>query len=231
MTVTLRWVLGLGVLLVTLVAATIWWVSNQARDSGPSWLFSHTAASGSLEPRSDGTFTLTLTDVDPHVIAFTDRPNRDAIVIDAGALIASWDAVFGDSPPNVVLVEHTSAGATNSVALTISNPVIRPPLGGGDASRDSQTLVFDATLILDEDQGVSGGGTSDNAVSDFQSFESASLFIDTYMAFPETFTCTYSDGRAPLTQTLLVSSANDQFYGTGEFYSECQKNGGTVTVG
>lgn len=229
MTVRLRWATGAGLLLVAFIAATIWWVSNQSREYAPSWLFSHTAEGGSLEPQPDGTFTLTLTNVDPHVIAFTDRPNRDAIVMDASRLVASWDSVFGESPPNVVLVEHTPEGTTNSVALTISNPVLSPPLDQGESSQAEQTLVFDAELILDEERSVSAPSSGDGEVSASQTFGSASLFIDTFMAFPETFTCTYPDGRAPLTQTLLVSSADDQFYGPGEFLAKCQEDGGTVT--
>lgn len=229
MTLSLRWLLGVAALVVALIAATLWWTSNQAGDSEPSWLFSHTAEGGSLEPQPDGSFTLTLNNVDPHVIAFTDRPNRDAIVMDAGGLVNSWDAVFGDSPPNVVLVEHTPDGTTNSVALTISNPVLSPPLGQGDSPETERTLVFDAQLILDEAQSSSNGiGDSGGDLTASQSFESASLFIDTYMAFPVTLTCTYPDERAPVTETFLLSP-DRQPGESAQFLVKCTEEGGTAS--
>ena len=52
--------------------------SSADGDQTSNWLFSQTADGGSISPNDDGTWTLTLTDVDPVVLGFTDRPLREA---------------------------------------------------------------------------------------------------------------------------------------------------------
>ncbi len=87
------------------IAGATWWTIDRGQDQNPSWLFSHTASAGTLLKQSDGDYTLTLTGIDPHVMAFTDRPVRDSVIVPATDLIAAWPGLFADSPPNAVLVE------------------------------------------------------------------------------------------------------------------------------
>ena len=78
---------------------TAWWVMNRSSDAEPSWLFSQEASGGTLTPKADGTYTLTLTGVSAGVVAFTDRPVRDATIIDSNELVQAW--------PNLYRMSHT----------------------------------------------------------------------------------------------------------------------------
>lgn len=111
---------AVGVLSAAIVA---WMVASDSR-SAPAWLFSHTAGAGAFQKEDGGNYTLTLTDIDPHVVAFTDRPDRDAEILDVRDLVAAWPRLFADSPPNAVLVEHLIDGQSDSIVVELSDPVL-----------------------------------------------------------------------------------------------------------
>lgn len=115
------WVVAVAVIVVVVALAAVWWINGRTSEASPSWLFSHTSEGGSLVDNGDGTFTLSLTGADRHVLAFTDRPARDAVIIDAPGLVGMWPELFSGSRPNAVLVEHGD-GEVGSVALTLSAP-------------------------------------------------------------------------------------------------------------
>ena len=176
------------------IAGATWWTINRGQDQNPSWLFSHTASGGSLVKKSDGGYTLTLTDIDPHVMAFTDRPVRDSVILSAAQLIEEWPALFADSPPNAVLVEHNPSGNTDSVVLTLSNPRLTTPAsaaaGAAPAtasattaaatatSAATPTLTFDATLVATEHPSNLKRLTRGFHKTPPATFANASLFID-----------------------------------------------------
>jgi hypothetical protein len=87
-----------------------------------NWLFSQTADGGSISPNGDDTWTLTLTDLDPVVLGFTDRPLREAQAGTVERLVDSWPVMFGDSNPNGVVVAHHQSGATNSAVVELREP-------------------------------------------------------------------------------------------------------------
>jgi hypothetical protein len=108
-----------------------------------SLLFSQTAASGQLESAAGSdAYSLVLTGVDVHTIIFADRPSRHAGVITTGQFVDGWDEAFGDDPPNAALVEHDSGTATDTLVVTLSNPVY-------DAATAS--LRYDVVVLADED--------------------------------------------------------------------------------
>lgn len=160
------WVAIVAVVLAA-SAGAFWWISDQDGEDSPSWLFSHTSGSGISQDNGDGTVTVILTEIDPHVIGFTDRPDRDSAVIQVSDLVREWPAIFADSAPNAVLVEHYPNGREDSVVLTMSNPRL---------SEDS--LTFDATVLLEEfPESLKSHAGTQYAQPPIQ-FEDASLFID-----------------------------------------------------
>lgn len=133
----------------------------------PSWLFSHTADEGEIREEADGSLELVLRAFDPHVTAFTDRPVRDARIETVEWLVESWSALFSEDPPNAVLVEHDTAGAAQSVVLTLLA-----------VERVSDELRFTVTVIEPEagsDVDSIAGVRHDDPV---RLFQAVSLFID-----------------------------------------------------
>ena len=124
-----------------------------------NWLFSQTADGGSISPNSDDTWTLTLTDVDPVVLGFTDRPLREAQAGTVDRLVDSWPEIFGDSNPNGVVVAHNESGATNSTVVELMEPNL-----------DGSTLTYTVRVLTNE-----GGPAEAGVVYDF---EQVSVFID-----------------------------------------------------
>ena len=186
------WVVALVAFAAAIAGAT-WWTIDRNEDQNPSWLFSHTASAGSLVQKSDGTYTLTLTDIDPHVMAFTDRPARDSLILPATQLIEQWPALFADSPPNAVLVEHNPSGNTDSVVLTLTNPRLTTPASATSTSADTATLTFDATLITTEHPANLKRLTRGIHKTPTATFANASLFIDDVQFTPEGWTCVGAD--------------------------------------
>lgn len=137
MSKSLGWIVS-AILAVCLVGVG-WWAWSQRPDSSasePSWLFSLGAQSGTMTDNGDGTYALLLQGADSEVVAFTDRPVRDAGLVDAQALITEWPTLFGTSPPNAVLVEHRAAGDPSSLVLTLDNARVQ----GSDVAFTAKVL-------------------------------------------------------------------------------------------
>lgn len=133
---------------------------NSASDEQVSnWLFSQTADGGSIAPNGDGTWTLTLTDVDPVVLGFTDRPLRDAQAGSAERLVEAWPTMFADSNPNGVVVAHNEEDATNSAVVELMDPTL-----------DGSTMTYMVRVLTNE-----GGPAEPGVTYDFQQ---VSVFID-----------------------------------------------------
>jgi hypothetical protein len=163
-------VFGLAVALLLGVASG-WMLSE--RDQGEaetpqeSWLFSHTADSGEIREREDGSLELILRSIDAQVTAFTDRPFRDAKIETVEWLVSSWDEFFADSPPNAVLVEHEPQGVARSVVVELTSPQLM-----GDELTYALT-VLDA--VPDGRLARVAGASHENPV---RTFRAVSLFID-----------------------------------------------------
>lgn len=90
------------------------------------WLFVQSASSGKLEPVAgqEDTYTLTFDNVSDHILAFTDRPQRDAIKITNEEYLKSWSEEgkdnFRSNPPNAALEFDTQA--EKIIIFTLNNP-------------------------------------------------------------------------------------------------------------
>ncbi|MFN7148577.1 MAG: pentapeptide repeat-containing protein [Microthrixaceae bacterium] len=137
-------------------------------DGAPSWLFTLTSTGGTFTTGADGAHTLTLAGIDPGVTAFTDRPDRDAAVVPADRFVQEWPAMFEDSAPNAVLVEHEPSGKSDSFVVTLFDPVL-----------DGSTLTFTAEIVDGEDHSDQIPGLTETPHSEPPaSFSTVSLFID-----------------------------------------------------
>lgn len=130
---------------------------NSAQEA--NWLFSQTADRGSISPNGDGTWSLTLTGVDPTVLGFTDRPFREAQAGSVERLVEAWSEMFGDSNPNGVVVAHNSEGETNSAVVELMDPMLK-----------GSTLAYTVRVLTNE------GGPAERGVT--YNFNQVSVFID-----------------------------------------------------
>ena len=148
------------------------------------WLFSHTSAGGTITPGPDGNVVLTLTGIDEHVVAFTDRPERQSEILDVATLVMAWPSLFADSAPNAVLVEHDPTGTESSV-LELTDPQL-----------DGTTLRFTAKVL--EVEAKQGPTATDPATAPAPpaSFRAASLFIDDVNMGASNFDCVDGNGRS-----------------------------------
>lgn len=90
-------------------------------------LFVMSAQSGVIKKASNG-YALTLYQVDPKTLWFTDRPIRKAGFISTHKFIALWPKEFKASQPNGAMV-HVGMkaklnGVTHAMAMELENPVI-----------------------------------------------------------------------------------------------------------
>ncbi len=87
--------------------------------AAPDWLFVLDAPSATLDSGAD---ELTLTLQAPgHVLAFTDRPARDAEFVRPTWLATEWEELFGEDPPNAVLTGLSEDGSTVEVAVVVES--------------------------------------------------------------------------------------------------------------
>ena len=107
---------GVGVLIFTVILAGVAVTAHTNSEPEPEWLMVMNAETGEFQPAGD-TYTLTLEGVDAEMLAFTDRPERQAQTWDTAAFLGAWASEFGDDPPNAVV----SADGVR-VAVTLSNP-------------------------------------------------------------------------------------------------------------
>ena len=166
-----------------------------------NWLFSQTAAAGSISPNGDGTWKLTLTDVDPVVLAFTDRPLREAQAGSAERLVEAWPDMFGDANPNGVVVAHNAEGETNSAVVELMDPAI-----------DGSTMTYTVKVLTNE------GGPAEPGRS--YTFEQVSVFIDDVKVTSWVCEATSGGGVVDPPGVLNAPIAPDVWR------SECEINGG-----
>ena len=137
-----------------------------------SYLFSQTAAGGSLRGTDERELTLTLSGVRDRVTRFTDRPARKAQTVDVRDFLARWDARFAVAPPNAVLSYRSPAErAPRELVLELRNPRY---------DRAARTMTYDARRIPETTDRIPGTKHPRRPVVQPlpRTFGAAALFID-----------------------------------------------------
>ena len=126
---------GVGVLIFTVILAGVAVTAHTTSEPEPEWLMVMNAETGEFQPAGD-TYTLTLGGVDGEMLAFTDRPEREAQTWDTSAFLDYWQNEFGDDPPNAVV---SATGVR--VAVTLSDPRV------GMSARDDGAVTPSAGAV------------------------------------------------------------------------------------
>ena len=126
---------GVGVLIFTVILAGVAVTAHNNNEPQPEWLMVMNAETGEFQPAGDS-YTLTLEGVDAEMLAFTDRPEREAQTWDTSAFLDYWQSEFGDDPPNAVV----SADGVR-VAVTLSDPRV------GMSARDDGAVTPSAGAV------------------------------------------------------------------------------------
>ena len=152
---------GVGVLIFTVILAGVAVTAHTTSEPEPEWLMVMNAETGQFQPAGDS-YTLTLDGVDEEMLAFTDRPERQAHTWDTSAFLDYWANEFGDDPPNAVV----SADGVR-VAVTLSDPRVgmgevtftATPLPGQEPpiSVITQPTLFIDDLVVPPESGPGPG--------------------------------------------------------------------------
>ena len=118
------------------------------------WLSSVFAETGTITPNQDG-YEIRLQSVRSTTMIFTDRPEREADVIQTQAFFDQWAANFADNPPNAVL-SGTYQDLVEETAFTLYDPIY-------DGA--SNSVTFQAVALPGSD-------------SPYESYSEVHLFID-----------------------------------------------------
>jgi hypothetical protein len=110
---------GVGVLIFTVILAGVAVTAHNASEPEPEWLMVMNAETGEFQDTAGEDYKLILTGVDAQMLAFTDRPERQAQTWDTSAFLDYWASEFGDDPPNAVI----SANGVR-VAVTLGDPQV-----------------------------------------------------------------------------------------------------------
>ena len=110
---------GFGVLVLTALLVGTAVLADRKNAPQSDWLMIMKAEQAQFVEATDDTYTLTLTDVDPVTLAFTDRPERTAQTWDTTVVLDYWESEFDGDPPNAAV---TADGVR--VAVTLSGPRI-----------------------------------------------------------------------------------------------------------
>ena len=141
-----------------------------AKPEEVSLLFAQTAPRGTLRPaEGEGRFTLTLRDVAPQVVWFTDRPARHTGHLPVRGFVNQW-ASFGfvEDPPNAALTLLGAHHTRDTVVLELDSPRYVKKIKG----------IRYSVLILDEASGNLEHYEDHRDDSIPEEFRSPSLFID-----------------------------------------------------
>ena len=126
---------GVGVLIFTVILAGVAVTAHNNNEPEPEWLMVMNAETGEFQPAGD-TYTLTLAGVDAEMLAFTDRPEREAQTWDTSEFLDDWANEFAGDPPNAVV----SANGVR-VAVTLSDPRV------GMSARDDGAVTPSAGAV------------------------------------------------------------------------------------
>jgi hypothetical protein len=105
-----------------------------------NWLFTVSFDSGALSPLtdSDGSAMLTLTGIDPVILAFTDRPERMVALVQAQTFVEILQATKND-PPNAALAsQQAGSGQEEPIVIELRSAIY-------DAT--AETLSFEVGMV------------------------------------------------------------------------------------
>lgn len=111
------------------VAAPMAKAPAQASAKKPMQLLFVMSAKSARLSQSGQNYSLTLNHVDPHVVWFSDRPERKAGFVPLKVFLGAWSLPksFGGNPPNAGFVhvgmESKKVGANHPMVMEISQPV------------------------------------------------------------------------------------------------------------
>ena len=185
--------LGMTVVLAALVSSMADDNDSAIDDGQVSWLYSHSAESAELDDLGDGAYRLIMRDVDPHMIQFSDRPDRLVEVIDVARFVHNWDVLFESSAPNAVLIEHEPTGETDSLVVVLSHPVY---------DTTTAQLSYDVELLADEFHPERLTALVNHHARPPVTMRSVSLFIDSVEDVPNSSAVDLSTLDGPAAQAL-----------------------------
>ena len=161
----LGWVIT-AVVAVSLALTSFWspvsLTAEAATSTSPSYLYVVTSSGGTIT-EEDGTFAISLADTSDHVTYFSDRPERDAGVIDAATFT---DEVFDfGATPNAALVT-TIDGKSYTFVIDMDRPIW-----------DGTTMRFHATPVGDVPEALSDLVSESSPLAE-ASLGASELFVD-----------------------------------------------------
>ena len=134
---------GFGVLVLTVLLVGTAVLADRNNAPQGEWLMVMKAEQAQFVEATNGDYTLTLTDVDPVTLAFTDRPERTAGTWDTTVVLDYWDSEFDGEPPNAAV---TADG--ERVAVTLSDPRIgMSARNDGAVTPNAGAITFTATPL------------------------------------------------------------------------------------
>ena len=168
------------------------------------------ATRGTFAPAEGDTFTLTLQDVAPRAVYFSDRPDRVAGSL-GNETLAGLEVLFDpDDPPNAALVISAPASEDeNVVILSLANPRF---------DQEANHFTYDATMVDEVSEGLHVWDEHHDASVPGE-FGHVTLFIDSTVT-----TCPGQVNWDNGTVNVTVTDADDgqplegaqvQLYGTG----------------
>lgn len=134
---------GIGVLVLTILLVGTAVLADRNNAPQGEWLMVMKAEQAEFVEATNGDYTVTLTDVDPVTLAFTDRPERTAQAWDTTVVLDYWDSEFDGDPPNAAV---TADGVR--VAVTLSDPRIgMSARNDGAVTPNAGAITFTATPL------------------------------------------------------------------------------------
>lgn len=134
---------GIGVLVPTILLVGTAVLADRNNAPQGEWLMVMKAEQAEFVEATNGDYTVTLTDVDPVTLAFTDRPERKAQAWDTTVVLDYWDSEFDGDPPNAAV---TADGVR--VAVTLSDPRIgMSARNDGAVTPNAGAITFTATPL------------------------------------------------------------------------------------
>ena len=133
---------GVGVLIFTIILAGVAVTAHNNNEPEPEWLTVMNAETGEFQPAGN-IYTLTLAGVDAEMLAFTDRPEREAQTWNTSEFLDYWQNEFVDDPPNAVV---SADGAR--VAVTLGDPRVgMNARDDGAVAPSAGAVTFTATIL------------------------------------------------------------------------------------
>jgi len=179
-----------------------------------NFLYSQIAESGKLTAKNGNTFTLTLNNVSPLTVVFSERPVRKSFTIDTAVFVATFRKKLGDKPVNAAIVfkSKDSTGKIDTAVFLISEP---------NYDKNSKTLTYTVVdiSINGKEKAVTYQGEKISQLPN--EFGSVSLFIDSLGENDDPSSYTgYQDGYADFLQPKQLLDWDIKSDGSAKYYEQ-----------